>query len=313
MRDWNWNWIEFITIHQKLGSWKEFIFIMGSDTSTPTSKQRRKKRKKSSWIGRENKSWYPIITNGLGNSRYHKPGSHTKGQLRTWRKYSFLHFFLNDWPGNVGAWPISCMCVLDGESIRKDQGEAQRFMFHGIGMQISVVNAVWSLCTCLDYCSYSWSTLSQEPQCHPPLSSIMGISPPLPVLPEVHFYLRMEISLVPGQTFLPSTKDWQKSFLPCAYFVPVPKRDLDAPPTKAIKLEVVWVSKFPSLFSIAATQMFTLWRPSWSFTFESCQSLSSPLPNTKTFFLVDSYSQKMRERSVFLLICLLRGCSQASM
>ena len=77
------------------------------------------------------------------------------------------------------------------------------------------------------------------------------------------------------------------------------------PKWKASTFGVVWVSKFPSLFSIAATQMFTLWRPSWSFTFESCQSLSSPLPNMKTFFLADSYSQKMRERSVILLICIL--------
>lgn len=110
-------------------------------------------------------------------------------------------------------------------------------MFHRTRIQSSLVNAVWSLCTCLDYSSHSWSPLAEEPQRHPTLSSIMGISFPLPMLPEVRFYLdKMEISLVPRQMLLPSTNDWQKSFLPCAYFVPVPKRDLDAPPTKGIKL-----------------------------------------------------------------------------
>lgn len=96
-------------MREKLGRWKGFILIMGSDTSAPTLKQRRKKRKRSSWIGRE-KSCYPIITGGLGNSRYHKPGSHTKEQQRTWRKYSFLHFF---WMTDQGTWKPSpsAVCV----------------------------------------------------------------------------------------------------------------------------------------------------------------------------------------------------------
>lgn len=95
-----------------------------------------------------------------------------------------------------------------------------------------------------DHCALPW-TIPHIPGPHwqrnhsvPALSSIVGISLPVPVLPEVHFCLdRMEISLVPRQTdLLPSTNDWQKSFLPRAYFVPVPKRDLDVPPMKGIKL-----------------------------------------------------------------------------
>lgn len=185
-------------------------------------------------------------------------------------------------------------------------------MFHGTRIQSSLVNAVWSLCTCLDYSSHSWSPLAEEPQRHPTLSSIMGISLPLPMLPEVCFYLD-KIPLFPGRCSCLVQMTGRRA----SFHVPTLSLSLRGtlmhPQQKASSFEVVWVSKFPSVFSVAATQMFTLWRPSWSFTFESCQSLSSPLPNTKTFFLVDSCSQKMRERSVILLICLLRGSSQDSM
>lgn len=191
--------------------------------------------KRSSWIGRENKSWYPVLTDGLGNSRYDSqaaipksnrgPGGNTASSIfpewltRTLGNSSHQLYVCAGW-GEYQEGPV----------------RGSEVMFHRTGMQGSVVNAVWSLCTCLDYSLHSWCTLAEEPQCHPTLSSIVGVSLPLPVLPEVHFCLdRMEISLVPRQTFQPSTNDWQKSFLPCAYFVPVSKRDLDAPPKKGIK------------------------------------------------------------------------------
>lgn len=153
-------------------------------------------------------------------------------------------------------------------------------------------------------CSRSWSALAEEPQHRPTLSSIVAISLPLPVLPEMHLYLDKMGDFPCRHSRL--VQVWGRT----AFFhVPALSLSLRGtlmhPQQKASSFGVVWVSKFPSFFSIAATRMFTLWRPSWSFTFESCQSLSSPLPSMKTFFLADSCSQKMRERSVTLLICLL--------
>lgn len=121
-------------------------------------------------------------------------------------------------------------------------------MCQGIGMQSSVVNAVWSLCTCLYYSSHSWSTLAEEPQCHPTLSSVMGISLPLPVFPEVYFCLaRMEISLVPRRTFLPRTNDGTRASFHVPTLSLALRGTLMRPQQKVSSFDVVWVSKFPSL------------------------------------------------------------------
>lgn len=200
-----------------------------------------------------------------------------------------------------------CSCVLAGESIRKDQWETQQLCFTEQG------------CICCQCCVITvhlpalFLTLAEEPQCHPTLSSIMDRYIPSTACVTWGAFLSWQNGDFPcSQADLPAYYQWLAR---ASFHVPTLslRGPLMHPPKKASSFGVVWVSKFPSLFSVAATQMFTQWRPSWSFTFESCQSLSSPLPNTKTFFLVDSYSQKMRERSVILLICLLRGCSQESM
>lgn len=201
--------------------------------------------------------------------------------------------------------PDSGGCWLDRVSGRRHQWmRASEVSLITWGCR-ALLSVMWSLCSCLGCIAQSWYTLAEEPQHHPALSSIMGISLPLPIWPEVRLYQDKMEDFTCFQVELPSTNMWQNSFLPCATVSLSLRGTLRHPQPKAPRIGVVWVSKFPSLFSIAATQMFTLWRPSWSFTFESCQSLSSPSPNMKTFFLVDNYSQKMKERSVILLICLL--------
>lgn len=203
-------------------------------------------------------------------------------------------------------WPIRHKWVLTGESIRQEGSvRGSEVIFDCMRMQSCIVSATWSLCACLDCITFlihtGWATTAPLylKQYHGHIPSTAHIA-----WGAFISWQNGRFPLFPGR---PSclVQTWLNSFLPCAYFVSVLRRTLMHPQWKASSFGVVWVSKFPSFFFIAATQMFTLWHPSWSFTFESCQSLSYPLPNTKTFFLVDSYSQKMRERSVMLLICLL--------
>ena len=283
----------------------------------PNLKQRREWRgKRSSWTGKEKKSWYPSITDGLRNARYPSLGEEMWPTSRaampngnrgpggnTASSFFFWMIDQDTWePGTSDAGG----CWLGRVSGRRDQWEDQKLCLIAQGCR-ALLSAL------RDHCALGWTVLLTF------LTHISWGTTAPPYLKQYHGHIP-STARIAWDAFM----SWQNGRFPffpgrpsclvktcgrtASFHVPTLSLSLRGtlmhPQRKASSFGVVWVSKFPSLFSIAATQMFTLWRPSWSFTFESCQSLSSPLPNMKTFFLVDSYSQKMRERSVIFLICI---------
>ena len=163
----------------------------------PNKGERRGKR--SSWSGREKKSWYPSITDGLGNARYPSLGEEI-------------------WPTSQAAMPNDSRGP-GGNKTSSIFSEWLTRTFASVAHQTQV-GARWGeyqagriserirgcaglhedaelYCQCYMitvhlpglYGRHSWSTLAEEPQHHPTLSSITGISLLLPVFSEMRLYL----------------------------------------------------------------------------------------------------------------------------